>query len=38
MPTVKEIHKVVEETTQRQFMQDQYKRVAMQYSDEEKAL
>lgn len=31
MPTVKEIHKVVEQTTQKQFMGDQYERVREKY-------
>lgn len=32
MPTVKEIHKVVEQTTQKQFMGDQYERVREKYN------
>lgn len=32
MPTVKEIHKVVEETSQREFMNKQYERVRKEYN------
>ena len=34
MPTIKEIHKVVEKTTQQEFMAQQYKRVAEKYNNE----
>lgn len=32
MPTIKEIHKVVEKTTQKQFMEDQAERVRLKYN------
>lgn len=32
MPTVKEIHKIVEETSQREFMGNQYDRVRKEYN------